>query len=77
MSISMNVHNVASIKPGEIKAGALEDGSQFYWRNIDFFDAKGACIFSVTTHTDNGYSLMITDSVIDEMNTELPLLKAA
>lgn len=77
MAISMNIHNVASIVPGEIYSGTCSDGETHYWRDIEFFDTKGQRIFSVTTHTDYGYNLLISDPVIDDMNAELPLLQAA
>ncbi len=75
MSISMNIHDVASIQLGGILNSTLSDGRTIYWRSVNFLDSKGNRILSVDTITDNGYNLLVTDPVLDEMNA--PLKKAA
>jgi len=78
MTISMNIHGVASIKLGDIQSATRSyDNATFYWRSVDFLDSKGNRIMSVDTLTDNGYNLLVSDPVLDEMNAELPLLKEA
>jgi uncharacterized membrane protein len=71
----MNIHNVASIKLGEINSHTNSDGTAFYWRSFDFYDSKGNRIFSADALTENGYNLLVSDPVLDEMNA--PLKKAA
>jgi hypoxanthine phosphoribosyltransferase len=71
----MNIHDVASIQLGGILNSTLSDGRTIYWRSFNFIDSKGERILSVDTITDNGYNLLVTDPVLDEMNA--PLKKAA
>jgi hypothetical protein len=75
MSITMNIHDVASIKLGDIQSADRSDGSTFYWRSFDFYDSKGHRILSADALTENGYNLLVSDPVVDEMNA--PLKKAA
>lgn len=68
MSISMNIHDVASIKLGDIQSAKRGDGSTFYWRSIDFIDSKGHRILSADCFADNGYNLLIDDAEIAALN---------
>jgi len=77
VSMSMNIHNVAKVELSEIKTYYLADGTAFYSRTINFTDPKGQVTLSIEQFSDNGYTLLIADTELAEMNAELPLLKAA
>ena len=69
MSITMNIHDVASIKLGDIKSATRgEGGSAFYWRSVYFLDSKGNRILSVDSITDDGYNLLVVDGELDALN---------
>lgn len=77
MSMSMNLHGVCRVSLGEIRNDRHEDGRDYYYREIQFFDKNGQSLLSINQFTDNGYNLLIADDELAEISEELPLLKAA
>lgn len=77
MSMSMNLHGVSGVVLGKIRSATYESGEAFYYREIKFLDKNGKTLLSINQFSDDGYKLLVVDSELAEMNTELPLLKAA
>jgi len=77
MSMSMNIHNVASIKLGDIKTMCRSDGTVFSTRELIITGSDGKEILCLNPFSDDGYNLLVSDDELAGMMEEPTLLKAA
>jgi hypothetical protein len=68
--ISINIHNIVSIKPGLIRSLTMDNGDTFYSRHVTITArlSSGEMItHDIVTYSDDGHDLLIADPEVESI----------